>query len=414
MFAANEDWLVVVAPVAWLFFGILILVVVRLLPAGDRPLSRSPGRLFFTVLAWVFLALGILVTLNLLGVLVLIVIGLVCVRGRRSRRQAMLWTLAVAADKSIPLSSAIEAFANEESALSGDEARALGRLLNSGTPLPEALTFLDIVVPREAVVPVYVGHESGALAAGLRQATAPAGPLQSVWDQMAGKVAYLCFAVLLAMGVVTFMAIKVAPAFQKIFADFDAELPTISAQTITMLGALAWPVAILCLLSLWLFFYAILRYLGAISWDLPPLGHFTRRLHTARILDALALAVERSQPLNKALATVARCYPRWAIRWRLQGVVVDVTCGVDWVQSLRDRGLISAADLAVLHAAQRVGNLAWALREIADGHRRRLAYRWQTRLQILFPAAIVCFGLLVLLFWVSYFLPLIALIQRLT
>jgi len=91
-----------------------------------------------------------------------------------------------------------------------------------------------------------------------------------------------------------------------------------------------------------------------------------------------------------------------------------VTCGVDWVQSLRDRGLISAADLAVLHAAQRVGNLAWALREIADGHRRRLAYRWQTRLQILFPAAIVCFGLLVLLFWVSYFLPLIALIQKLT
>ena len=72
------------------------------------------------------------------------------------------------------------------------------------------------------------------------------------------------------------------------------------------------------------------------------------------------------------------------------------------------------ADRAVLAAAQRAGNLAWALREMADGMRRRVAYRLQAWIQILFPTAVVSLALVVMFFWAAFFLPLIALIQRLT
>ena len=126
------------------------------------------------------------------------------------------------------------------------------------------------------------------------------------------------------------------------------------------------------------------------------------------------MAAQRGQAFPKTIATMARCYPTWSIRWRLHGLLVDITTGMDFADSMRQRGLVSQADVAVLHAAQRAGNLAWALREIADSNRRRLAYRLQAWLQVLFPAAIVGFGIVALLFYLSYFVPLLALIQKLS
>jgi len=76
--------------------------------------------------------------------------------------------------------------------------------------------------------------------------------------------------------------------------------------------------------------------------------------------------------------------------------------------------LIKRAELAVLKSAQRVGNLPWALREMAASSRRRLAYRLQGVAQVLFVLVIVSFGLMIGTFYISYFLPLIRLIQSLT
>jgi len=274
--------------------------------------------------------------------------------------------------------------------------------------------FVGEMVPREALVPIRVGQEMGALSAGLRQATAPPGPQQTVWDQLAGQAAYLCLVILWTAGVSVFMMIKIAPAFQKIFADFGADLPAISRFLIGAIAVLSFPLALFLLAIFFLFIYIVFRYLGVITWDLPLLGRIMRRLHAATVLESLALAAERNQPFTKTIATLARSYPKWSIRWRLQGSLVDVTTGTDWAESLQTRGLISRADRAVLQAAQRVGNLAWALREVADGTRRRTAYRYQAWLQILFPVAVVGMAMVVASFWLAFFLPLIALIQRLT
>jgi protein transport protein HofC len=76
--------------------------------------------------------------------------------------------------------------------------------------------------------------------------------------------------------------------------------------------------------------------------------------------------------------------------------------------------LIGQAEYSVLQAAQRVGNLPWALREMAAGSHRRLVYRLQAWLQILFPLVILVYGAVVGVFVVAYFAPLVALIERLS
>jgi type II secretory pathway component PulF len=163
-----------------------------------------------------------------------------------------------------------------------------------------------------------------------------------------------------------------------------------------------------------LLWYTLLRYMGWIQFGLPGLNWLTRRLETARILDALSLVAQQQRPLVEGIATLAQSYPKYSIRRRLRRVAKDVSAGIDWGDSLVDRGLIQRADWAVLQSAQRVGNLAWAMREMADSHRRRLAYRMNALLQMAFPLVLLIYGGIVGVFVVAYFLPLIALIQRLT
>jgi type II secretory pathway component PulF len=86
---------------------------------------------------------------------------------------------------------------------------------------------------------------------------------------------------------------------------------------------------------------------------------------------------------------------------------------MNWRESLLQTRLISTADAAVLGAAERVGNLEWALEEMADSAMRRMIYRVQALLQILFPILLLVLGFVVMFFVTSLFLPLIALIQGL-
>jgi type II secretory pathway component PulF len=106
-------------------------------------------------------------------------------------------------------------------------------------------------------------------------------------------------------------------------------------------------------------------------------------------------------------------YPKGWVRRRLDRVFTTVCAGADWIDSLRAQGLIRPADSAVLRAAERVGNLPWAMREVAESNRRRFNYRVYVLLQVLFPLVILLVGLTVAVFAAAYFTPLVTLIQRL-
>ena len=67
--------------------------------------------------------------------------------------------------------------------------------------------------------------------------------------------------------------------------------------------------------------------------------------------------------------------------------------------------LIRQPKLAILQAAQQAGQSAWGLTEMADGIRRRLAYRVQALAQLLFPPIVILMGLVVMFIVVGLFLP---------
>ena len=405
-----------------IFLGFAAVVASSII-AGSRGQSQDDALLAgLGVFGWSLIVVGLcvccLLLFDVLGILVaiagVIVAAEICVKHQAARQRALFGALAAAAERSLPLVPVVAAFARERRDRFARRADRLAGMLNDGVSLPDAIRQVRGLAPVGALPMILIGYQSGSLAGALRHVAEGPGSRNRLWMSLAGKLLYLCGLLGVAACVVTYMMMAIVPEFELIFDDFEIELPAMTSLVIdaSRFFANAWFLFFPIFVAVFsLAVYAILRFIGLIHWELPGFDRLVRRLDTAAIFDAMALASGCRRPPHESVAILAGSYHKASIRRRLTEVSRDLQSGADWLDSLLRRGLLKQADLAVLRAAQRVGNLPWALREMADSSRRRLAYRLYAMLQVASPLVILVLGGLVMLFVVSMFLPLIVLIQ---
>jgi type II secretory pathway component PulF len=240
--------------------------------------------------------------------------------------------------------------------------------------------------------------------------------------------------------------LKIVPAFDKIFQDFDTELPAMTQSVITF-SAWAFRLAPLWImlnpLLTFLLIFGAIAYITLPTWDFQRIPYGTQSLwslprlisifwlnlfflpfrplamwlmkpyHRATIVDALARVVEGGRPLVPSLALLAQWYPQPAIRRRLTAAHDRAAAGVDWCDALARQRLIARGDAAVLRAAQRAGNLPWALRETAARGWRRVQTRTAVLNNVVLPLCVLAIAMGIAFLVIGLFLPLIKLIQTL-
>jgi type II secretory pathway component PulF len=392
-------------------------------PYGE-PVHPTGFQALKTVMFWfLIVSFVVLVLLGLLcglipGLILLLVGTMVFHRWWTARQHALLWTMAVCAERLIPLGPAIRAFAAERSGILATRADQLADMLGAGVSLPAALDSIPSLVPAEARTKIRVGQEAGALAPAIRDAIAIREDHDPFWNAAVGRLLYILTVLFAAAAIVTFMMFKIIPEFRKIFSEFDRELPWITEVVIGISSLLAnyWflvllpPLVVLVGISI----FAVMRYVGAIGPGARAFGWMERRLVTASILENLALVAQRGRPMVEGVGILAATYPSAAVRGKLAKVLQDIRAGADWCESLTRHRLIGRTELAVLKAAQQVGDLPWALREMADSSRRRQAYRAQIWVGVLFPMTVLAIAVMIGMIVVSFFIPLVSLIQTLT
>lgn len=407
-----------------LLIGVVVLVAIRLVYAMRRPAPTDDVYQLLNVGAWTCLIIGLVgLTLVLAGpsAILLIFIApavalIVYAQYLATQRRILLSVLAIATQQDVPLVPALEAFAGELRGRGRRWAMRLVRLLEGGLTLPEAIQESRSAVPEFAAVYAQVGQEIGATGAALHEAATSQSWGRSLWNSLAGWVFYVLIVLEFGMVIGIFCMIKLVPEFASIFNDFEMQLPALTRAIIGVGKAMVvfWPLVLLGMLGLGVIAVGCLACeLGWIRW-LPGLDWLLKRSHAAVILRNLALAVERDVPVPRLLRSMAAVYPSSTIGRQLSSIAGEADRGHDWRDALRTHGLINRADAALLESAQRAGNLPWALRTVADQGLKRLAYRLQAVVQFVFPCVIFGVGVLVLLFVVGMFLPLIELIRGLT
>jgi protein transport protein HofC len=339
------------------------------------------------------------------------------IRRRSSLQGAFLTWLAIAVERGMPLPEAVESFAEQCGGRYRRLLLAAADRLRHGAPVTHALS-LRGVLPSEARVLVWAGCATGDLAGALREAAAVGAERQSLWFPLASRLSYLLYALLVIQTIAGFVLYYITPKFEAIFRDFGVSLPTSTLTVIrighAISGQWSWAAALVAGLEYIAAVCLPFAVAGGAFGRLPLADRFLLRRHTALILRALARFVERDRPLWEAVGALAKIVPAGGIRRWLRRVADDLDHGADWCRSLHSRGLIRTVDAALLESAQRAGNLPWALRETAEGGERRLSYRIQAWIGMLFPVAVIALGCLVFLLAVAYFQPLVTLIEALT
>lgn len=372
--------------------------------------GREEGRNVFHlplyITAWLLVLLGILGPIftfgggPFLGVVALIIFGMVVHQYRMQERLSLLWLLGLAIEKEIPLSQMARAFARERSDEMGWRAERLAELVEQGTPLGEALITSRNPLPAETQLAVNLSDTAPAIGRVFRHAAQQRTRFASEVNAYLNQVFYLTLVSLIGLVVLTFIALRIIPTINQIILDFGLRPKGATALLIQSLemavkyAFLVWPLFLFGLLAV---IILLLHYLGWITWEPFFARTFTTRYHASIVLRTLGSQLAAEAPLHTAIDLMADKYPRKHMRNRLQRCATAISRGESWCKCLRDEGLIRKAEADVLSAAERVGNLPWALEEIADGILRRLRYGLNMWLRILLPLFVLGVALIVAL-----------------
>jgi type IV pilus assembly protein PilC len=286
--------------------------------------------------------------------------------------------------------------------------------LEQGVSLHKALQAARGVASREMLLAAAIGESTGRLALCLRNA-AP-GRITTVWLEILPRFVYPVILLLPISGITTFFVVYILPRFERIFDDFGADLPDLTAR----LRALAevvidfdWAIALTLFILIGL--GTVLIVSSTVRWYFPVVARLYRKHVQGLVLRMLAVLLEANQPVPDALALLADSgyFPSVARR-RLRVVRRRVEQGEPLADSLRRGRLLPKAMVPLVQAAERMRNLPWALAELGENLAQRTVQLMRRISLVVFPLIVAVIGLLVGFIVIGMFIPLVDLIWRLS
>jgi len=99
------------------------------------------------------------------------------------------------------------------------------------------------------------------------------------------------------------------------------------------------------------------------------------------------------------------------LQQRAAAVRLGLLAGDPCWELLEEQGFLNSKETKLIESAQSAGNLPWALNILADSLDRKWQYQIQSIIEFIRPIVIVAIGIIVGIFAVAMFLPLIKLIN---
>jgi type IV pilus assembly protein PilC len=181
--------------------------------------------------------------------------------------------------------------------------------IEGGSTLSEGMAKCPKAFNRLYVNMIKAGEAGGALEVILQRLAEFQERSQSLKRKIKGAMIYPVVVISVAVGILTFIMISIVPSFEKIFDDFDTELPpmTIVLIAISQAAVNFWYLIPGVPISLWLFIKLMRKFkAGRVGWDMfvlkmPIFGPLVEKNILARTTRTLGTLVTSGVPILEAL-----------------------------------------------------------------------------------------------------------------
>ncbi|MGK0674751.1 MAG: type II secretion system F family protein [Halothiobacillaceae bacterium] len=240
-----------------------------------------------------------------------------------------------------------------------------------------------------------------------------------VLDRIKSAIRYPSFvviAILIAIGVLTVLVI---PAFAKVFAGFQLELPLPTRMILAFSGFMAayWHIILGgIVLAVFAFRRWIATEKGRLWWDrvklrIPKIGDILLRATLARFTRALSMALGSGVPITQALIGVAHASDNMYLAEKVLDMRMGIERGGTMLRSAIQTGLFTPVVLQMLAVGEETGQVDTMMREVADFYDREVEYDIAHLSAIIEPILTVVVGVMVLMLALGVFLPMWELTQ---
>ena len=325
--------------------------------------------------------------------------------------------------------------------------------IEGGSTLSEAMAKSPKAFDRLFVNMIKAGEAGGALELILQRLADFLERAQALRRKVKGAMIYPIVVVSVAVAILTFIMIKIVPAFIKIFNDFEVELPVMTTVLIAISEFCVHyfyliPGIPLCL---WLFVKLLRKFKqGRVGWDMwclkmPIFGQLVEKNIMARTTRTLGTLVASGVPILEAL-NITRDTAGNAVFENLYGKVIEsIREGESISKPLKDfsrpgfhpmamffwgfflpvigflmyLGKMNARvvdDLVVnmVDVGEETGELDTMLYKVADTYDDEVAVLTDSLVSLMEPLLIIFLGGAVGFIVIALFLPLVKLIESLT
>jgi type IV pilus assembly protein PilC len=286
--------------------------------------------------------------------------------------------------------------------------------VRSGTALSDAFDAHRELFPSVYTASLLAGERSGNLDAMLRRYVEYTKIVATVKRKTVSALVYPAILISLALVMVSFIVLKVVPAFQDFYASFGAELP-LSTRAIVALSEFLRAQFLLVIGAL------IGSVVAAIAWvrrpgqkarfdhlllGLPMLGQVARKFATSQMARTLATLLGGGLPLVNALDIAAKSVGNQYMAKQLDIVSARVREGESFAAALEARHAFPEVAVKMAEVGESTGALQEMLNTVADFYDEEIATAMDRFVTLVEPVLLIIMGLVIAGLVLALYMPL--------
>jgi type IV pilus assembly protein PilC len=257
---------------------------------------------------------------------------------------------------------------------------------------------------------------------------------QRLRKRIISAMIYPAAVLLIASVIVLGIMIFIVPQFQKVFEDFDTELPAVTVYLMAFSNWLAGPLfginpnqtipgfiyLMFVPVVVWMFFKLIRKSrVGKASTDtvalkIPVVGNLISKASIARFTRTLGTLVNAGVPILDAIRITSDTTGNYVYSQALMSVHDSVRQGETFAEPLRKAKVCDPIVINMIDVGEETGDLDKMLMKVADNYDEEVDNAVAGLVSLLEPFMVILLGGIVLFIVLALFLPLVQLMTSLS